>query len=49
MRYTHFAQVRIIPRRFEMSFKMIINLFVTSKNETKNSPIHEFKLLQNVF
>ena len=21
------------------------NLFVTSKNETKNSPIHEFKVL----
>ena len=25
------------------------NLFVTSKNETTNSPIHEFKVLQNVF
>ena len=25
------------------------NLFVTSKNETMNSPIHEFKVLQNVF
>ena len=24
---------------------MIINLFVTSKNETTNSPIHEFKML----
>ena len=23
--------------------------FVTSKNETTNSPIHEFELLQNVF
>ena len=23
---------------------MISNLFVTSKNETKNSPIHEFKV-----
>ena len=27
----------------------IINLSVTSKNETTNSPIHEFKVLQNVF
>ena len=26
-----------------------INLFVTSKNETTNSPIHEFKVLQDVF
>ena len=25
------------------------NLFVTSKNEFSNSPIHEFKVLQNVF
>ena len=25
------------------------NLFVTSKNETTNSPFHEFKVLQNVF
>ena len=25
------------------------NLFVTSKNETTNSPIHKFKVLQNVF
>ena len=29
--------------------QVIINLFVTSKNETTNSPIHEFKVLQNVF
>jgi hypothetical protein len=37
---------------FIMSFKMIINLFVTSKkrnHEFMNSPIHEFKVLQNVF
>ena len=27
----------------------MINPFVTSKNEFSNSPIHEFKLLQNVF
>jgi hypothetical protein len=25
------------------------NLFVTSKNEFSNSPIHEFKVLQNAF
>ena len=25
------------------------NLFVTSTNETTNFPIHEFKVLQNVF
>ena len=25
------------------------NLFMTSKNETTNSPIHELKVLQNVF
>ena len=25
------------------------NLFVTSKNETTNSPFREFKVLQNVF
>lgn len=29
-----------------MSFEMIINLFVTSKNDTANSPIHKFKVLQ---
>ena len=29
--------------RFQIS-----NLFMTSKNETTNSPIHEFKVLQNV-
>ena len=28
---------------------LINNLFVTSKNEFSNSPIHEFKVLQNVF
>ena len=28
---------------------MVNNLFVTSKYETTNSPIHEFKALQNVF
>ena len=28
---------------------MNFNLFVTSKNETTNSPIHELKVLQNVF
>ena len=28
---------------------VVCNLFVTSKNETTNSPIHEFKVLQNVF
>ena len=26
--------------------RLLINLFVTSKNETTNSPIHEFKVLQ---
>ena len=26
--------------------QILINLFVTSKNETTNSPIHEFKVLQ---
>ena len=25
------------------------NMYVTSKNESSNSPIHEFKVLQNVF
>ena len=25
--------------------QILINLFVTSKNETTNSPIHEFKVL----
>ena len=29
--------------------RMTFNLFLTSKNETTNSPIHEFKVLQNVF
>ena len=28
--------------------RTIINLFVTSKNETTNSPSQEFKVLQNV-
>ena len=28
--------------------KIYYNLFVTSKNETTNSPIHEFKVLQNI-
>ena len=27
----------------------MVNLFVTSKNEFSNSPIHELKVLQNVF
>ena len=34
--------------RFDFSYLcayMLINLFVTSKNETTNSPIHEFKVL----
>ena len=30
-------------------FNTIFNLFVTSKNETTNSPIHEFRVMQNVF
>ena len=29
--------------------ELFSNLFVTSKNEVSNSPIHEFKMLQNVF
>ena len=29
--------------------KNMFDLFVTSKNESSNFPIHEFKLLQNVF
>ena len=28
---------------------LINNLFVTSKNKTTSSPIHEFKVPQNVF
>ena len=28
---------------------MSYNLFVTSKNETTNSPIYDFKVLANVF
>ena len=28
---------------------LFCNLFVTSKNEFSNSPIYEFKVLQNVF
>ena len=31
------------------SVSVFNNLFMTSKNETTNSPIHEFKVLQNVF
>ena len=27
---------------------MISNLFLTSKNETTNSPIHEYRVLKNV-
>ena len=30
-------------------FLLPFNLFVTSKNESTNSPIHEFKVLQNFF
>ena len=29
--------------------KEFYDLFVTSKNEATNSPIHQFKVLQNVF
>ena len=29
--------------------KVCFNLFVIKENETANSPIHEFKVLQNVF
>ena len=32
---------------FCRTFNVTNNLFVTSKNETTNSPIHEFKVLQN--
>ena len=35
--------------KFENMYDITNNLFVTSKNETMNSPIHEFKVLQNVF
>ena len=33
---------------FHQILRNIFNLFVTSKNEFSNSPIHEFKVLQNV-
>ena len=40
------------PKHFDLAqiiLDSIFNLFMTSKNETTNSPIHEFKVLQNVF
>ena len=40
---------RIRTYEFSEFFYQIFNLFVTSKNETINSPIHEFKVLQNIF
>ena len=36
-------------KAYNQVFPVPYNLFVTSKNETTNSPIHEFKVLQNVF
>ena len=33
----------------QISWVHLFNLFVTSKNEATNSPMHEFKVLQNVF
>ena len=37
------------PKHIVYYWKKPYNLFVTSKNETTNFPIHEFKVLQNVF
>ena len=38
-----------IHKSYENGEKYIFNLFVISKNEFTNSPIHESKVLQNVF
>ena len=37
-----------IHKSYENGEKYIFNLFVISKNELTNSPIHESKVLQNV-
>ena len=43
-------ELSYILKTFQNLLKSKIhNLFVTSKNEFSNSPIHEFKVLQNVF
>ena len=39
---------KIIPVITQVK-KVANNLFVTSKNEFSNAPIHELKVLQNVF
>ena len=36
------------PKHIGYYWKKPFNLFVTSENETTNSPIHQFKVLQNV-
>ena len=38
-----------LNRQKDIKDGKIYNLFVTSKNETTNSPIHQFEVLQNVF
>ena len=53
----HFEQIKINGKfhkknqdsLFDVISSLMYNLFVTSKNETTNSPIHEFEMLQNVF
>ena len=41
----HVLLSRFYPDFLETHFIQIFNLFVTSKNEVSNSPIHEFKVL----
>ena len=40
--------VRVDGRDWRSHLEQVSNLFVTSKNKFSNSPIHEFKVLQNV-
>ena len=41
--------VRVDGRDWRSHLEQVSNLFVTSKNKFSNPPIHEFKMLQNVF
>ena len=47
-RYSFQNKVRSYLSRYFENLQ-ICNLFVTSKNKFSNSPIHDFKVLQNVF
>ena len=49
MAVSHTLILRFFVFPSRLLFIVVTNLFVTSKKELSNSPIHEFEVLQNVF